>query len=158
MAPESGPGRGEGLMIRPLEHGDAALAVALSRLAPGASLWPEASYHLAPETGFRGWAALQDGGFVGFLIARCAAGEAEVLNLAVGPSFRRRGIATALLGAALADFREHSVRRVFLEVRASNEPAIRFYEVSGFTATGRRPTYYSNPPDDAIRMSLDLEA
>jgi ribosomal-protein-alanine N-acetyltransferase len=158
MAPDAHPAKARELVIRALEPSDAANAVALSRVSLSASLWPEASYRFAPESGSCGWAAFEKGEFAGFLIARCAADEAEILNLAVALQLRRRGLAAALFHAALAEFRKRGIRRVFLEVRESNLPAIRLYEKLGFFVTSRRPAYYTNPSEAALVLSLDLTA
>jgi ribosomal-protein-alanine N-acetyltransferase len=85
----------------------------------------------------------------GYLVCRAvAADQREVLNIAVHPEFRRRGIARALLEAEcdsnLADY--------FLEVRASNTAARALYSVMGFTEAGVRPSYYENPPESGIVM------
>jgi ribosomal-protein-alanine N-acetyltransferase len=89
-------------------------------------------------------------------VARCAADEAEILNLAVAPESRRRGYATALTQEALRDFLGQGVRRVFLEVRASNRAAIAFYEGLGFRGAGRRAAYYDKPREDAVCMTLEF--
>ena len=147
-----------GLILRTFEPADAAAVVSLSRVSPGASLWPAEAYAFAPESGACGWVALMDGEMAGFLVARCAADEAEIFNLVVAPSLRRRGLATYLTGNAFEEFRRRGARRVFLEVRASNLGAIRFYEKIGFAAAGRRATYYDNPREDALCMALVLSA
>lgn len=77
-------------------------------------------------------------------------GEAELLNLAVRPEARRRGVGRALL-ALLAG------RKVWLEVRASNAAAIRFYESQGFRVCGRRKGYYRDPEEDAVLMVREAE-
>jgi [ribosomal protein S18]-alanine N-acetyltransferase len=156
MAPDAHPAKSPDFLIRPFEASDAAFAVALSRAAPEAALWSESSYRLTLDSGSCGWVAFERDGFAAFLIARCVADEAEILNLAVVPQFRRRRLATALLNAALTQFRNRRVRRVFLEVRESNIPAIRLYEKLGFAVSSRRPSYYSTPPEAAVCMSLSL--
>ena len=145
-----------GLIVRIFEPADAATAVSLSRASPGASLWPVEAYAFAPESGACGWVAVLEGEMAGFLVAQCAADEAEIQNLVVASSLRRRGLARGLTGAAFEDFRRRGTRRVFLEVRASNLTAIRFYEKIGFAASGRRAAYYDNPREDALRMALIL--
>jgi [ribosomal protein S18]-alanine N-acetyltransferase len=147
-----------GLIVRAFEPADAAAAASLSRVSPGASLWPLEAYAFAPESGACGWVAVREGEMAGFLVARCAADEAEILNLVVAPSLRRRGLATGLTEAAFEGFRRRGARRVFLEVRASNLAAIRFYEKIGFAASGRRAAYYDNPREDALCMALLLSA
>ncbi len=84
----------------------------------------------------------------GFLVSRRVdEDEVEVLNLAVDPECRRRGIATRLL---------HHIdsRHVFLEVRESNEVAQTLYRKLGFCEIGRREKYYDNPVESAIVMRL----
>jgi [ribosomal protein S18]-alanine N-acetyltransferase len=147
-----------GLIVRAFEPADATAAASLSRVSPGASLWPAEAYAFAPESGVCGWVAVMEGEMTGFLVAQCAADEAEILNLVVAPSLRRRGLATSLTEAAFECLGRRGARRVFLEVRASNLAAIRFYEKIGFAAAGRRSAYYDNPREDALCMALLLSA
>jgi ribosomal-protein-alanine N-acetyltransferase len=82
----------------------------------------------------------------GFIMARVAGGEAEILTLAVAPSSRRQGIARELVSAVVGAVPDVPV---FLEVAANNEPAQCLYRGAGFTACGRRRDYYG-PGRDAI--------
>ena len=85
----------------------------------------------------------------GFLVTReVARGENEILNIAVDPAERRTGIARRLLADVLARVKG----AWFLEVRASNDAAIRLYESVGFTRAGNRRNYYYEPAEDAIVM------
>ncbi|HMB52408.1 MAG TPA: GNAT family N-acetyltransferase [Thermoanaerobaculia bacterium] len=79
---------------------------------------------------------------------RGAAGEAELLRLAVDPARRREGLATALLVAGDRALAERGCVACFLEVRADNTTAIAFYERSGFHRIGRRRGYYAPRPAD----------
>ncbi len=97
-----------------------------------------------------------DGRPVGFLCGRIAAGEAEILDLAVEADRRRWGIGTKLLTAFLDKSRAAGVSRVHLEVRASNTRAQLFYRRFGFQGVGRRPAYYRRPTEDAILLTLDM--
>ena len=81
--------------------------------------------------------------------------EFTVARIASLPSFRRRGIARALLGRAIATARASGVTVVFLEVRAGNVPAIALYESVGFIATRRRKGYYADG-EDALDMRWEL--
>lgn len=92
----------------------------------------------------------------GFIIGRQVGDEAEILNLAVMPTWRRKGQGRALMGAVLREFGARRVSRVFLEVRESNEAGIAFYSQHGFTKTGRRPSYYRKPNEAAIVMERKL--
>jgi len=103
-------------------------------------------------------AAGQHGIIQGFTILRRFADEAELLQIAVDSSVRRRGVADALMAAAL-EFSAHSaLRSVFLEVRKSNEAAIMLYKKHGFKPVRFRKDYYSYPTEDAVVMSLSNHA
>lgn len=78
----------------------------------------------------------------GFVMLRVAAGESEVLTLAVLPAARRRGIATTLLITAAQRAKEQGATELFLEVDETNLPAIALYKRLGFTQVGLRPNYY----------------
>jgi len=145
---ETRPAAAPALRIEDATPADApSLAALVARVAvPG---WSEAS--LASSIGDADAIALvvRAGPTpIGFVLARAAAGEAEVLLVAVAPSARRRGIARRLLDAALARSR---ARVAHLEVRASNAAAIALYERAGFVAVGRRPRYYDDG-EDALTM------
>ncbi len=87
---------------------------------------------------------------VGFLVAQSGGPDWELENIAVLPEFRRQGVAGGLLSALLAQARSLLAERILLEVRASNKPAIRLYQASGFQLLARRRDYYRNPAEDAI--------
>jgi ribosomal-protein-alanine N-acetyltransferase len=94
---------------------------------------------------------------VGHLVYWVVAGEAEVGNVAVLPGDRGRGIATRLLDQALEELTDRGVTRVFLEVRESNEPALRLYRSRAFGQVGRRPDYYEKPKEDALIMARRMD-
>jgi ribosomal-protein-alanine N-acetyltransferase len=78
----------------------------------------------------------------GFIIARVAADEAEILSLGVAPPARRAGVARALLDAAIACARLANARELFLEVGDDNPAAQALYRSAGFVPVGRRADYY----------------
>lgn len=85
----------------------------------------------------------------------CCAGQGDswhVLNVAVDTGCRNRGVGAQLVDAAIAALHGNPYRRYTLEVRVSNEPAIRLYRSRGFTDSGVRPRYYSNNQEDALIM------
>ena len=112
--------------------------------------WPRSSFLLL--MGDYSWVAESGGRVVGYLLARISADEAEVLNVAVHPELRRRGVARALLVTALEEFRAAGAANAYLEVRATNSDAQAFYRAFGFQEQRRRRRYYDNPPEDAVIM------
>ncbi|TCZ55290.1 GNAT family N-acetyltransferase [Roseicella aquatilis] len=91
----------------------------------------------------------------GFVLARAAGGEAEILTLAVLPAARRQGLGAALMAAALAGAAARGAEAMFLEVAAGNAAALPLYRGLGFAEVGRRRRYY---PDgaDALVLRRDL--
>lgn len=92
-------------------------------------------------------------GVVGYLVCRLLVDVWHVLDVAVAPEVRNRGVARALLTEFLAATAPTGCE-VTLEVRPSNEPAIRLYEELGFVACGRRRGYYTDTQEDALIMTL----
>jgi ribosomal-protein-alanine N-acetyltransferase len=143
--------------IRSAVLADAAPLVAIERRC-FSDPWSETSFREALDSPWSfGLVAHAGRGIAGYLIGREMAGTGEVLNLAVSPDYRRRGVARALLRAALASLRKHRVDEVFLEVRESNRSAQALYLSSGFRAVGQRAAYYRNPKEDAVVLWLALE-
>lgn len=91
------------------------------------------------------YAAYLESRVVGFSIFSCAAGEAELLLLAVDPQYHRQGIAQGLL-SELLELLSQRAQEVFLEVRESNTQAIALYEMLDFNCIGRRHAYYPAGP------------
>lgn len=89
-------------------------------------------------------------GYIGFYVA---AEQGFVLNIAVLPKYRRKGIARRLLGIAVDLAKDKNVESLSLEVRASNVPAITLYGSLGFEKVGVRRFYYSQPEEDAVVMT-----
>lgn len=82
-----------------------------------------------------------------------AADEGEIINVAVRPESRKKGVAAQILAELLSEGRRNGVRRFFLEVRVSNEAAIRLYEKHGFSRRGIRKNFYQDPCEDAYVMN-----
>jgi len=87
---------------------------------------------------------------VGFLVWQETDFEAEVLQIAVLPSYQGQKIATALFAFLPAD------KEIFLEVRESNKPALLFYKKEKFEEIARRKAYYHAPVEDAIVMKREI--
>jgi ribosomal-protein-alanine N-acetyltransferase len=92
-----------------------------------------------------------DGLVVGFVHYWVIAGEFEVMNVAVDPDERRKRYGHELVSAMVGDAQRENVRRIVLEVRAGNTPAIALYASFGFAGSGRRPKYYDDA-EDAVLM------
>jgi ribosomal-protein-alanine N-acetyltransferase len=109
--------------------------------------------------GVLAFATEADGVIDGFVVARVAAGEAEILTLAVDPARRRAGLGERLAAAAVAAAGDAGAEAVFLEVATDNPAAIALYGKLGFVAAGRRPAYYprrEGPRVDALILRRDL--
>ena len=78
--------------------------------------------------------------------------ETEILNIACLPEARGQGLATALLQKICDEAEQRGDRRILLEVRVSNEPALGLYRKFGFRVCGRRPRYYADTGEDALIM------
>lgn len=94
----------------------------------------------------------------GYIGSQTVMDETDMMNVAVHPDFRRRGIAEALVNELVARLKSRESRSLTLEVRASNLSAITLYEKLGFSQIGRRKNYYRNPREDALilRKEWDL--
>ena len=92
---------------------------------------------------------------IGYLCYWIVFEELRLLNLAVRPSWRRRGVARRFVQHALRDAITHGAGRALLEVRASNGVAKTLYSRFGFWEYGIRTGYYMNPDEDAILMRLE---
>ncbi len=90
----------------------------------------------------------------GYIGSQSVLGESDMMNLAVAPAYRRQGIGRMLVERLIAALSAEN-HCLTLEVRASNEPAIRLYEAMGFLPVGRRPRYYKRPPEDALILRKD---
>ena len=96
---------------------------------------------------------------IGFAVSRMAADEAEILSIAIDPSYRGRGLARDLLLTHLGHLAGRGVRTIFLEVEENNQPARRLYERAGFAVVGRRERYYLRADGEqlnALLMRRDL--
>jgi [ribosomal protein S18]-alanine N-acetyltransferase len=130
------------VILRPSEPRDA-MAIRRIEGESGSSSWDCLRYECT--------VAEADGSTVAYLLIRkVAEDEFEILNVAVAPEFRRRGIAESLIRSQLKV--NHGTW--FLEVRESNLPARSLYDKIGFRQTGKRPHYYSDPPESGIVMSI----
>lgn len=110
--------------------------------------------------GFASWrVGNRKAGPVGFVLARLAAGEAEILTIAVLRACRGLGIGRDLMEAVLRELHAQRAEALFLEVDETNAPAVALYRRLGFREVARRPGYYGGPgvrKTDALVMRRDL--
>ena len=104
------------------------------------------------------WVVALDGDTVaGYIGSQSVLGESDMMNVAVAPEYRRRGIAQALILELIRRLSQQGNRSLMLEERASNTPAITLYHKLGFAQVGRRPNYYRNPKEDALILRKEWE-
>ncbi len=113
--------------------------------------WSERSIASEMENDLSYWlVAVEDGNVVGYVGSQTVMGESDMMNLAVDPAARRKGVAQALVNALVEGLRQQGSRCLTLEVRQSNLPARRLYEKLGFVTVGRRHNYYFHPREDGL--------
>lgn len=132
------------MIIRPAAERDYPAIAQIQLQCPEAAQWPVGDY-----SNFLTLLAITETGPAGFLAWRqTAPDEAELLNLGVAPSARRRGVAEALLAA----LREAAAGEIFLEVAATNAPAIALYNKLDWEQVAIRNGYYDHGRTDAVVM------
>ncbi len=148
------------MKIRRARSEDIVALVGLERQAPSAAHWAESFYlnlfeDLAVDRVLL-VAEEEEGALRGFLVARILGEECELENIVVADGNRRRGLGSKLLRALMNTARGRNATCIFLEVRESNVTARAFYETCGFSTDGRRKSYYSDPPEDAVLYTLAM--
>ena len=120
--------------------------------------WSENSIASELDNKLAFWLVAMDGETVaGYIGSQTVMDETDMMNVAVHPDFRRKGIAEALINALIDNLKQMESRCLTLEVRASNAPAIALYEKLGFSEIGRRRNYYRNPREDALILRKEWE-
>ena len=152
-----------GMKIRAFANDDLAAICAIQLKCPHAAQWLPADYlNLARDPlGTVLVAEVEDANLprvAGFAAFHRVMDEAELRNIAIDPLHQRKGLARALLAAGLRTLVESGVRRIFLEVRDSNQPALAFYRAAGFQLLYTRHDYYHDPVGDALVMACDIGA
>ena len=121
------------------------------------SPWSIDNFKSSFEVGHHGLVCKEDNKMLGFLIFSPIKPEAHLLSIAVIETQQYKGIGSLLLKSMISQCKAMGINQVFLEVRASNEKAIGFYQKYGFKKVAKRENYYSGDiPEDALLMSLGL--
>lgn len=120
--------------------------------------WSEKSIASELENPLSLWLVAEENGQVwGYVGSQTVLDESDMMNVAVDPGFRRRGIARALIETLIAELSKMGSRCLRLEVRVSNENARALYERMGFRQLGLRKNYYHNPKEDALILGKEWE-
>lgn len=113
--------------------------------------WSEMSIESELRSIWSYWLVAVEGDqVVGYIGSQSSIDESDVMNVAVHPDWRRRGIAEKMIDSLIAALKNRGTHSLTLEVRASNAPAIALYHKMGFVQVGCRKNYYRNPKEDAL--------
>ncbi len=113
--------------------------------------WSENSVASELDNPLSCWLICMDGEtLAGYIGSQTVMQEADMMNIAVKPEYRRQGVAQQLVDGLVSELKKRGANCLTLEVRASNEPAKALYEKLGFSKAGLRPRYYQHPREDAL--------
>lgn len=156
----------DGVELRELAAFDLDRVIELERECKTAPHWGPAHYRLYVEDS-KGSSKVQRCGLAatlgetlaGFVLLRIlrvsATAEVELESILVDPALRRRGIGARLMAGSMGMAEKYGAHRLDLEVRSSNQEAIRLYQRLGMSEAGRRPGYYRDPEEDAVLMRVE---
>ena len=144
------------MIVRSAVPADASSLARVESTRPQAAGWRQSGFEseLAQPCA-QIWCACEDGKIIGFAALRGAAGNAEVLNVAVLPGCAGKGVGFALLSRALEELRKSGSWRVSLEAAQDNGPALALYRKAGFKPFGRRKDFYG-PGRDALVLGVEI--
>ena len=119
--------------------------------------WSEKSIASELDNRLSYWlVAEEDGVVVGYVGSQSVLDSADMMNIAVAPTYRRKGVGKMLINALTDHLVQKRIRFLLLEVRISNTSAIALYKGMGFEQVGKRPRYYHNPREDALILRKEL--
>ena len=145
------------MMIESMNSSHVAQIAALEKIC-FSDPWSEKSVASELENKLALWLVAVEGNRVaGYIGSQTVMDETDMMNVAVHPDFRRKGIAEALVNGLVEHLKTMGSHCLTLEVRASNAPAIALYEKLGFHEIGRRKNYYRNPREDALILRKEWE-
>ena len=145
------------MKIIPMNESHVAQVAALEKLC-FSDPWSEASITSELENPLSLWLiAEEDGAVCGYVGSQTVLDETDMMNIAVHPDCRRKGIAAALITELVSRLKARGSRVLRLEVRESNFSAIALYEALGFTQLGLRKNYYRNPKENALILGKEWE-
>ena len=143
------------MTIERMKEGHVAAVAELEKLC-FADPWSEKSIASELNNPLALWlVAVEDGSLCGYIGSQSVMGESDMMNVAVHPDHRRKGVGEMLV-LALCEALSKENASLALEVRASNAPAISLYKKLGFAQVGLRKNYYRNPKEDALILRKEL--
>ena len=143
------------MKIIPMNEGHVAQVAALEKLC-FSDPWSENSVASELENPLSLWLiAEEDGAVCGYVGSQTVLDETDMMNIAVCPDCRRKGIAAALITELVSRLKAQGSRILRLEVRESNFSAIALYKAMGFTQLGLRKNYYRNPKENALILGRE---
>jgi ribosomal-protein-alanine N-acetyltransferase len=152
----------EGVEIRRMTASDLDLVLLVATSLREAPHWPRSAYLKAidsestPRRIALVAAGTEPGSILGFAIASLLPPQSELETIAIAPESQRLGLGQYLFQALADALKAAGMHELQLEVRASNQPALAFYRALGFVETSLRASYYIDPIEDAVLMSLSL--
>ena len=146
------------MTVAQMKEQHVAQVAALEKMCFGTEAWSEKSVASELTNELALWlVAEEDGTVCGYVGSQTVMDETDMMNVAVHPDHRSRGIATALIDGLIGQLKQRGSRCLTLEVRASNENAKRLYDKLGFVQVGLRKNYYRNPKEDALILRKEWE-
>ena len=145
------------MKIVPMNEGHVAQVAELEKVC-FSDPWSESSVASELNNPLSLWLiAEEDGALCGYVGSQTVLDETDMMNIAVRPDCRRKGIAAALISELVGQLKERGSHILRLEVRESNAPAIALYESLGFAQLGLRKNYYRNPKENALILGKEWE-
>ncbi len=144
------------MTIRQMTKQDIGQIAALEKLCFSDS-WSAAAFEYELKNPLSLWLVCVDADCVlGYIGSQTVLPEADIMNAAVLPEYRKRGIGEKLILSLISVLKDNGVTQISLEVRVSNLPAISLYKKFDFIQVGRRPAYYRHPKEDALILRKEL--
>lgn len=144
-------------LLRPMQYLDV-LQVAAIEQTVSDDPWTESIFRDCILVGYEAWVFEVQGEIVGYALLSMEADDAHILNIAIKDTWRKQGLGKKLMWHLIDLARKKQAKKVLLEVRQSNDPAISLYKKLNFINTGMRKDYYKTHDgrEDAILFSLTL--
>ena len=152
----------ETVVVRPMCREDLPQVLEIAASLGTAPHWPESAYLTAmdPATTPQRIALVAadpaGGALAGFCVTSLIAPQAELETVAVAAECQGRGLGRTLLKRLFAELQRAEIKEIHLESRTSNQRAMKLYCGIGFVETGLRTSYYADPIEDAVVMSLTI--